>query len=581
MPFRSKLLFSTLGLVFAVLALIYVQVDRAVSSDLLAQIDHRLEVQARATAERLVGATPEQRELVARQTARLGEARVTLVAPDGRVLVDSALEDRALAVLENHGGRPEVVDARREGFGRATRRSSTLGVSLRYVAMAMPDGLVVRLAAPTTELDTARAAVRSQLLLASVIALGVAAVVGWLLARATVRPLTRMTRMATQLARGRYEIDMPSLPRDEFGVLGRALAGLAERLDVRIRELRAERDRLASMLEGMIEGVLLFDADGRVFLANRAASRILDLDPQNVAAHTIAEVMRHPGARAALEQAVRDRRASELEIEALGPTRRSVSLNVRPLSGEGGGGAVAVLHDVTRLRRLETVRRDFVTNVSHELRTPVASIQGYAEALLDGAVEERETARKFLDVIHRNAQRLGRLVADLLKLSRLEARAPEQVKLSPVALREVADEVADTLAEAAAARQATLHVDVPEDLRARGERDGVAQMLLNLVDNALKYGRAAGGRIEVRARAHADHVTIEVADNGPGIEGRHLPRLFERFYRVDEARTSQPDAGTGLGLAIVSHLAMNMGGHVSVSSELGRGTTFAIQLPPA
>jgi two-component system phosphate regulon sensor histidine kinase PhoR len=255
-------------------------------------------------------------------------------------------------------------------------------------------------------------------------------------------------------------------------------------------------------------------------------------------------------------------------------------LTARPISAGAGGGAVVVLHDVTRLRRLETTRRDFVANVSHELRTPVASIQGYAEALLDGALDDPTNAKKFLDVIHRNATRLGRLVQDLLTLAQLEAQGPSPARGEEVNLADIATHVGETMRDRAAASGTTLTMKVADDLVCLGDPDWIEQILLNLVDNAIKYGAppgGRGGRVTVTAERSGRHIELAVEDDGPGIESRHLPRIFERFYRVDSAR-SGADGSTGLGLAIVQHLVTRMGGTVSVDSEIGRGSRFSVRL---
>jgi two-component system phosphate regulon sensor histidine kinase PhoR len=326
----------------------------------------------------------------------------------------------------------------------------------------------------------------------------------------------------------------------------------------------------------MVEGVIVLDPDGRVTMANRAAIEILEAEVKLVG-RTIAETIRHPDARTAVQGALREGRGGEIELEAQGAGQRRVVLTARPLSAGAGGGAVVVLHDVTRLRRLETTRRDFVANVSHELRTPVASIQGYAEALLDGALDDPANAKKFLDVIHRNATRLGRLVQDLLTLAQLEAQGPTPARGEEVQLAEIAAHVAETVRDRAGAAGTTLEMKVADDLICLGDPDWIEQILLNLVDNALKYGAARDGQVTVTAARSGNHVQISVEDDGPGIESRHLPRIFERFYRVDPARTGA-DGSTGLGLAIVQHLAVRMGGSVSVDSEIGRGSRFIVRL---
>ena len=577
MSFRTKLLLSYVGLVAAVLLVVGLLMTTAVSRELREELDERLADEAATAAAWLEAGDPPQD--VVDRIARASQGRATIIDGAGAVIADSEVEPADLARVENHASRPEVADARAGAIGRATRHSVTTGRDLRYVAIQARDGRIVRVAVPLTRIQAHVSATRSRLIGAAVVALLTAIAVGFVVARAVVRPLRRMTEAAARVARGDAALDLPTESADEFGALARSLSSRSSQVDDRLAAISSERDRLGALLAGMIEGVVVVNRDGRVHVANPAAARILGAAPPLVG-RTVAETIRHPGARAAVENALRDATTGELSFETPGAEPRSVELNVRPIDPAAGGGAVAVLHDVTHLRRLETVRRDFVSNVSHEFRTPVASIQGYAEALLDGAVDDTANARRFVEVIHRNATRLGRLVTDLLRLSQLEARASEAPTLDTVNVASIAAHVAETVGDRAAAADAKIRVAVAEHLEARGEADGIEQILLNLVDNAIKYGRKTGGTVAIGGERAAGGVAIWVEDDGPGIESRHLPRLFERFYRVDDARTGG-EGGTGLGLAIVKSLATRMNGTVEVTSQLGKGSRFTLRLPAA
>ncbi len=570
MSFRFKLLASYAALVVAVLLAVDLQLNQALSRDLQKDLDRQLERHARGAGEWIADDLSPAR--VAGRIAREADARVTIIASDGRVLADSERAD-TLDQLDNHGDRPEVREARERGVGRATRRSATTSQSMRYVAVTTGD-LVVRVAVPVRRVSKVLSEMRLRLVGASVVAFLLAIVLGIAVSRLAARPLAAMTAAASRLAGGDFDVNLPSKSSDEFGALARSLTSLATQLRDKIGDVTSERDRLSAMLEGMLEGVLVVSPELRVVLANSAAAQILEVAPPLVG-RTVAETIRHPQARAAIEGAVTQGRTTEVEIELRGARGRAVWLGARSLPAHAGGGAVAVLHDVTQLRRLEAIRRDFVTNVSHELRTPVASIQSYAETLADGALEDPATARKFVEVIHRNASRLGRLVGDLLTLARLEAR--ESIVCEQVPIADVVRQVLDTVRERAAGAGVELVADAADDVAALGVVDGVEQILLNLVDNALKYSKR-GGRVTVSARLEGDWVDLVVEDDGPGIESRHLPRLFERFYRVDEGRALD-QGGTGLGLAIVKHLAESMGGQVSAASEVGRGSRFTLRIP--
>ncbi|HEY8074326.1 MAG TPA: ATP-binding protein, partial [Labilithrix sp.] len=400
--------------------------------------------------------------------------------------------------------------------------------------------------------------------------IAVAIALGVLASRVASRPLGEMTETATRLAQGDFDVPIDDSGADEFGVLWRALKSLAQQLKARIGELVAERDRLSAILEGMVEGVLVVDGDGVVLVANPAAQKILGAKASVVGK--------------ALEDAVRDaelrklvaRGAPEKELEVVDARGATVAVYVHPLAESGA--RVAVLRDLTALRKLMKVRRDFVANVSHELRTPVTAIQGYAETLLRGKTDA-ETQRQFLEIVHRQAQRIGALVEQLLALSELESREPDEIAKDRVELAAVARHVQEAVRTRAEQRKVTLAIDVPADAVALADPEGVERALLNLVDNGIKYGRESG---EVRITATRDgaHVKLSVADDGNGIEAKHLPRLFERFYRVDPGR-SRAHGGAGLGLSIVKHLVESMEGSIEVESEIGKGTRFVVTLPAA
>jgi two-component system phosphate regulon sensor histidine kinase PhoR len=451
-----------------------------------------------------------------------------------------------------------------------------------HVLVALVSGFAVMFAIlgalPDDFMRTATGAVLRErlvwvLITASLVGLLVGLGVAWVI----VQPIRRLAEGASRLATG--ETVTPALDGSgDIGALGRAISGLSSQLRGRMSDLTAERDRLAGLLESMSDGVFVVGRAGRVVLANPSATRLLGATG-SLLGRTVTEVLRQPQGRAALDDALREGRPADVELESVVGTSQMLLLSVRPLHERSGGGACAVVHDVTRLRKLERVRRDFVTNVSHELRTPVASIQSYSETLLDGALADAPTARKFVEVIHRNASRIGRLVRDLLQLSQLEVRRPEQIIRESMDVRELAEGVKDTVAERTHAAQMTLEIEVPPGVLALGDPDGVEQMLLNLVDNAIKYGKKHGV-VRIGAAVEEGNVVIRISDDGPGIESRHVPRLFERFYRIDAGRSSD-SGGTGLGLAIVKHLAESMGGSVAVESTLGKGAQFTIRLPAA
>lgn len=516
---------------------------------------------------------------------RLG-VRITVIARDGTVLGESS---RSSAELVNHADRPEVRDAWRAGAGHAVRWSATVDRRLLYVAWQQTregDARLVRIAVPMRSVTEHLLRLRAPVVvgIASAAALGVIA--AWLLSGAMVRRIQRLVRFAGALAAGTEAPPLGPERNDDLGLLETQLAEMARSVAASLGSMRVERERLEAILRGMVEGVVVIDLTGHVVLMNARARELLglpaDLDPTGRA---LIELVRDPGFAELPRELASGPSTLTRDLALAGGSGPSLQVNGARLTvGDGRPfGFVLVLHDVTELRRLETVRRDFVANVSHELRTPLTAIKGYAETLLGPAGEERETASRFLQVIDRHSERLGRLIDDLLTLSDLEfGRTP--LRRRPLPLEPAVDDVVQILGERAAQRGVTLVAEVPpETPLVHADGDQLRQVLINLVDNAIKY-TSAGGEVRIGARATAGagppSVEVAVADTGIGIPSRDLPRLTERFFRVDKAR-SRELGGTGLGLAIVKHIVQAHGGRLAIESALGHGTTVRVILPAA
>ena len=584
---RGKLFLVSLGLVALCVAVASLFLGTALDRFLIEREAEHLSVRAAgvaraATNAGLGDADRPGWDALADALAATAEARVTIVGRDGTVWGDSELAPDQLAVLENHAGREEIRGALAHGSGSATRYSTTLGRRMMYVAAAFPPGAatptgVVRVAVPLTAVDDALARLRWLLAFAALLALAAAVGLSWLAAHWAGRSVRGATAAARRLAAGDLTARVRSEADDEVGELARALDGLAENLSATLGELRTERDLLRSVLQGMTEGILLLDADSRIVLVNPALRESLLLDT-DVVGKPLLEAIRHADLRELLEKARRSptSTAGEIEVEGLRPRRFLVHA---ARVDRHGGGLLAVFVDVTDLRRLETIRRDFVANVSHELRTPVAAVRSAAETLRGALDRDPAAAARFAEIIERNAERLQRLVADLLDLSRIESRE-YRPNLESVDVAPVVHHVLGLHRERAEARQLRIETDLPADLpAARADRRAIEQVLSNLVDNAVKYC-PPGATVTVRAAVEGDRLRIAVADTGPGIEPQHLPRLFERFYRVDAGR-SRDLGGTGLGLSIVKHLVEAMNGTVGVDSAPGKGSTFHFSLPRA
>jgi two-component system phosphate regulon sensor histidine kinase PhoR len=453
----------------------------------------------------------------------------------------------------------------------AIRPSLQGGAARLYVALRADRGTVVRVDRSLATVDALLRSVRSVTLVVGLVALALGALLAELLARSLVRSLGDVQGAVERLGRGDLTARVRSAREDELGALAREVDRAADAIGERLGKMIEEEDRLRTILDAMVEGVLVTDREGRIVLTNAALVRMTG----RVEGRTVVEAIRSPELRTAVERALRGDESS-VQIETrIGGDLRQLAAHVAPLAGRNG--VVAVLHDVTSLKLADTVRRDFVANASHELRTPLTAIRGFAETLRDGAVENPELARRFVTRIFEHAVRLGRLVDDLLELSRAESPeatfALESVELGPAVAK-----VLRGLESAAAEKRIALGMEglAGPPLRVRADVRGLDHVLVNLVDNAVKY-TPEGGQVTVRAREDGAHVEIEVTDTGGGIAPQHLPRLFERFYRVDAGR-SREVGGTGLGLAIVKHFVQRMGGEVTVDSKLGRGTTFRVRL---
>jgi two-component system, OmpR family, phosphate regulon sensor histidine kinase PhoR len=511
--------------------------------------------------------------------ARSG-ARVTVIASDGKVLADSAHNP---AAMENHANRPEVREAMATGQGNSVRHSATLDRDLVYLAAryAPPGGppAVIRLALPVAHMNEALAEVRRRLWITSLVILLVGAAVSFLFFRRFAVRVRRLKDFAARVSQGDFRALEVAGPRDELDELSLALNCTAAELGQTIRSLENERNRTAAMVESMAEGVAVIDRGERLRFSNPAFARMTGGERARLEGCALVEVVRQPELVELARQALAGATPEPREVILAGPPERHCTAAAAPVHGGDAAGVVLVLHDVTELRRLERVRRDFVANVSHEFRTPLTAIQGFAETLLAGALEDRENSRRFLEIIREHAVRLSQLTQKLLRLSRIEAGKLD-LQFHPVRVEDFIEPCLQTARLRAREKQLAMDVDCPPDLpRVRGDRESLQEVVETLLDNALLY-TPEGGRVGLRARAEEDRVVVTVTDTGMGIPQAEQERVFERFYRVDQARSRAP-AGAGLGLAIARHVIEAHGGRIWVESAVGRGSEFHFSIPRA
>jgi two-component system, OmpR family, phosphate regulon sensor histidine kinase PhoR len=537
----------------------------------------------------LMAAVPEPQSFTApdyalearlRQLVSGTDFRITVVALDGKVLADSERRDEELAAMDNHRDRPEIAQALARGEGSAVRHSDTTGLDTLYAARLIHGSggrsWILRLGQPLSTISALKRHLARILAFAVLAALALVAVLSWWLTRSLFRPLGELLQAADQMGRGDYATPFRVPEQRELARLGTSLQRIARHAGDQIAAVEAERDHLRATVAGMTEGVLVIDGRGKVRLMNPAFCELFGV-PASASPAEVLDLAREPRLADLVQQVLADGVERSLQLESLEPVRRTLALAGSTLGTEEG--AVVVVRDITESEQLNRMRRDFVANVSHELRTPLSAIQGYAETLSDGAIDERETALRFSQRIVDQCRRLAALLSDLLTLSRLEGKEPLET-LEPVDLRNIAREALEIVAGQAAAKQVTVELLPGPSPVVPGDPEGLFRLLSNLLENAVKYNHP-GGQVEVRLIAAEDpsaFATIEVRDTGIGIPAAALPRIFERFYRVDKGRARE-EGGTGLGLAIVKHVAQAHQGRVEVESEVGRGSTFRVLLP--
>ncbi|CAH1204630.1 Alkaline phosphatase synthesis sensor protein PhoR [Paenibacillus auburnensis] len=519
----------------------------------------------------------------AKLISQLTNSRITFITREGKVIGDS---EKNPLEMDNHSTREEEVIAAKEGIGRAIRYSDTLDREMLYVAGAVrsEDGfdgyirLSMGLDAVTEGLNRAWMIMAGGLVLLFV----AATFVSYKVASSMTSPLEQITRVARRITDLDYDARVPIQRRDEVGQLAKAINAMADSLQAQLKTIRDNEDLLQSVLDNMTGGIVMINAEGEFALLNKASERMLDVKNSEMAGHSYKELKHHYELARLIEEGVERNEPIHEERSIYTPAERIVRLDGVPMVQDGSyRGMLFLLQEVTEIRRLEKMRSEFVANVSHELKTPVAAVKGFAETLLGGGVTDEKTARSFLQIIYDENERLNRLIGDILELSKIESKRV-QLECSPVHLIEFFDSILGTLSKVAEKKKISLSTNVPNELFIEGDEDKLRQIFMNLLSNAINYTHD-GGSVKVTAvnKQKADGtetVVFTVSDTGMGIPRKDLPRIFERFYRVDKAR-SRSSGGTGLGLSIVKHLVELHRGTITVESDLGIGSSFILELP--
>ena len=573
-----KLLLSAILLIFASLLIMDFYLTRYTADRQREAAEQQLAAQARVLAGEVPSLDGGAMERWAKNAGERAQARITVIDARGTVLADSEHDPET---MENHIGRPEIRQAVAGRIGTAIRHSATLDRDLCYVAYPIAhDGarLVLRLAVPLATLDTAIAAVRRRILLVSLFAAVAALVIAYYFSSRFSRRIRRLQAFAESLPEGRLSQAPLTEGGDELGMLGESLHRMAMQIGDLVDRLSLESARLEAILASMVEGVLVVDEDLRVMFCNASFARAVGAQERVAERVSLSEVVRDETLIEMIREVLQSGQPDKRRLELSAGEGRAFEAQVTRLLTPSRRGAITILHDITDIERLERVRKDFVANVSHELRTPLTAIQGYSETLLDGALEDQENNRRFLEIIRAHSIRLNNIASDLLVLSDLESGrpAPEPERVD---LRSAVEAALRTVESEASVRGVKLECGALEDVEVMGYRIRLEQALVNLLDNAVKFNRP-GGEVRVDAARDNGSARVVISDTGIGIPSDDLSRIFERFYRVDKARSRQV-GGTGLGLSIVKHVVERMHGNITVESRLGNGSKFTLVLPAA
>ena len=583
--FQTKFFFAALSAAILALAVAGVLFATLVRRQMDERIESTLVAEARMAAELLgrgvqLASAPSLDEEADRLGALIG-GRVTLIAPDGRVVGDSAETLDAVAAMENHAQRPEVLEAGATGLGRSQRHSDTLKIDMLYIAVPVrhPAIALVRVALPLTDIRHQLQPVLTATLTALSVALLGGAAIAWIYSSRIGTRVRLIAGIAERYRRGDLTPPRLGFGDDELGTVARALDDSVQEVGRRLGEQARDRARMEAILAGMVEGVIVVDPRARLQLVNDAARQMLKLDAGDEGiGRPYVETVRLPAIAELVAGVLFGRAPEALQFSPPRDPSRTIMASAAPAAGAIAHGVILVLHDITDLRRADQIRRDFVANVSHELRTPLTAIRGYVEALSEGDVEEDER-RRFLGIIARHTHRMERLVKDLLRLARLDG-GQETLELTACDTHGLAEAVVADLAPAVSERRQHVEVKVHEGADAvRADPAKLHDVLRNLVANAITYA-PEHSTIRINAERAGSRVAISVQDQGPGIPDEDLSRVFERFYRVDKSRARDP-GGTGLGLAIVKHLVELHGGSVRAENAAEGGARFTITIAAA
>jgi two-component system, OmpR family, phosphate regulon sensor histidine kinase PhoR len=578
---RAKLTSIFLLVIVVLLLVVGLYVAKLLENTYIDILEERLKKEAVIICEDVLTIglhNPQLQQRMVKFTGEVGE-RITIVDVQGKVLADSENDPTK---LPNHGNRPEIREALRTGSGQSIRYSATMRYDMMYVAVPLkPNGRtigVVRVAVMVTMVQETIRKLWLSLFGVLIVTLLLFGLISTRITKSITQPIEEITKVARDITHKQFKSRVTTHAKGEVGQLAKAVNFMASSLEQQLSALQENEKRLEGILNSMFSGVMLVSSSYRIILVNSAAEELLGYKADELIGFRHNEVGRSFSISQLIGRCFDTGEKIREELHVYYPNEKIIDINLAAYSIEDGGikGVIVVLHDITAIRRLEKMRSEFVTNVSHELKTPITSIKGFTETLLDGALEDAEISRSFLTIINEESDRLYRLISDILDLSKIEQkRMPLQ--LEEVNLPDLIKETVRILHEEARAKNIAIYLPHEDKIVIEGDRDRLQQIVLNLVSNAVSY-TPSDGEVLIETREKGQYVVLTVQDTGTGIPAQHLPRIFERFYRVDKAR-SRESGGTGLGLAIVKHLVESHHGTIAVESIEGKGTTFTVTLP--
>jgi len=586
--FKYKLIFSYIFVILVSFGFIAFFLDKNLEENSLQNIQSSLITQAnliesQIAPERLREEDTPYLESLVKGLSSKTTCRITVINNKGRVLADSKKLQEEIPQMENHLYRPEVKVAFDGGTGIDTRYSSTLKINMLYVALPIKDktGIpgILRLSLPLKSIQKTLSTTRKIVSIGLLFALMFAFVLGSIVATRIIRPINRMIQISRKFSKGDFSRRIIQVSKDEIGGLAVTLNKMAQDIEDKIKEIKTQNQKLAAIFDSMIEGVIVVDKTSYIVSINPTIEKIFNVLKKEVKGKAFLEVIRNNDIYEIISNVLNEGKSFSAEISLVLPVHKIFEINATPIFDNNiVNGCLVVIHDITEMRRLETVRSDFVANVSHELKTPLTSIKGFVETLLEGALDDKENNRNFLKIIQNHAQRLDNLVNDLLSLSHFESK---EIKLNRVNfnIRQLVEEAASGFSSQLKNKDIEIKNELSESMLLMADRDRLEQVITNLIDNAIKFNKAKGF-IRIFGEEIKDKVKITIEDSGIGIPEKDTPRIFERFYRVDKAR-SRELGGTGLGLSIVKHIIELHGGMVGVESTEGFGSKFWFILPKA